>query len=311
MLPNTFVAGAQKSGTTTICTLLSLHPECILSNPKEPTFFCRKDNLDKLGIYESYFRQSEKITTTRCIIDGSTAYMVDPEVPARIRDTLGDDLYFIFSLRKPVDRTISAYWQMVKKGYEQRPVNDVLTFESDTLDEAILEEEEKLKYAVRLGLVNIAVYEKRYDDPLWNYRYLRNSHYRKDLARYFMLFPRDRIKVVLFEDLVTDAPKMMHQIAHFLRLDPELMKSDGQMHYNPSRLPRWEMLSRRIIPIFRSVPGKSFLHRIPGISLSYNLLFSYKMPVADKKIVDKISGMFNRELVDLSEMIRRDLQIWT
>ena len=145
MLPNTFIVGAQKSGTTTICALLSQHPACVLSVPKEPTFFCKTDNLDHVSSYEGCFNQSGKPPGIQCIIDGSTAYMSDPHAATRIHDLLGDNLYFIFSLRRPADRTISAYWQMKKKGYERREINDALIFESIDLDEAINEEEIKIR----------------------------------------------------------------------------------------------------------------------------------------------------------------------
>ena len=36
--PNLFLVGAQKSGTTTLATLLSCHPQIFFCSPKEPGF---------------------------------------------------------------------------------------------------------------------------------------------------------------------------------------------------------------------------------------------------------------------------------
>ena len=311
MVPNTFIAGAQKSGTSTICALLGQHPACVLSEPKEPTFFCKVTNLNCIHLYESYFQQSDKDRSARCIIDGSTAYMVDPNVPRRIHDILGDNLYFVFSLRRAADRTISAYWQMTKKGYEHREINDALMFENTGLAEAIIEEEEKIKVAVRSGLIDITAYVDRYDDPLWNFRYLRNSHYRPDLDRYFKIFPRDRIKVVIFDDLVIDTLNVMRQIADFLGLDPDLIKATEQTHYNPAKLLRGGDISRKIISFARSAPGREVLRKIPGYSVLYNLIYSRKLPSVDENIANRITDIFNPELKNLSELIHRDLRMWT
>jgi len=311
MLPNTFVAGAQKSGTTTICTLLSMHPECILSSPKEPTFFCKRDNLDNIQLYESYFRQPDRNKPASCIIDGSTAYMVDPDVPGRIRDVLGDKLHFIFSLRRPADRTISAYWQMVKKGYEHRTIQDALMFESTVLADAIREEDEKITKAVKSGLLDLTAYIDRYDDPLWNFRYLRNSHYRPDLERYSTIFPRDRIKIVIFDDLAGDVRQVLRQIAKFLGLDPDLIHAAGQTHLNPARLPTGGYVSRKIISLLRTMPGRAIFRKLPGYSALYNLIYSRKLPPVDEKVITGISDLFIPEIDNLSVLIQRDLRLWT
>ena len=42
-LPDFFIAGAQKSGTTAISSILNHHPKIFVSIPKEPMFFCRDD----------------------------------------------------------------------------------------------------------------------------------------------------------------------------------------------------------------------------------------------------------------------------
>ena len=281
-----------------------------MSNPKEPTFFCKKENLNKLNLYESYFRQSDINCNARCIIDGSTAYMVDPEVPGRIHETLGDDLYFIFSLRKPADRTISAFWQMAKKGYEHRAINDALTFESTGLEAVIMEEEEKTRMAVKSGLIDISTYVDRYDDPLWNFRYIRNSHYRPDLERYLKIFPRERIKIVLFDHLADNTMQELRQIAQFLGVDPNLINAGEQTRYNPARLPRGGNISKKIISVIRAAKGRAILRKLPGFSVLYNFIYSSKIPAVDKKIIRRITALFHPELDSLSGLIQHDLQMW-
>jgi len=311
MLPNTFIAGAQKSGTTTICALLSQHPACVLSVPKEPTFFCKADNLDHVSSYEGCFNQSGKPPRIQCIIDGSTAYMVDPLVPQRIYNLLGDDLYFVFSLRRPADRTISAYWQLAKKGYERREINDALMFESTRLEEALIEEEEKIKKAVKSGHIDLRAYINRYDDPLWNFRYLRNSNYRPDLERYFKIFRRDRISIVIFDDLMTDTLNEVRRIADFLGMDSDIINAIQQMHHNPVQLLRGGDISRKLIAYMRRAPRRKMLRKIPGFSAVCNIIYSENSPAIHENIIERITDIFNSETKKLSELIGRNLQVWT
>ena len=124
MLPNAFIAGAQKSGTTTLCHLISSHPDVVLSDPKEPAFFSRESDASALRAYEQCF-QSRNGVTPRTIVDGSTAYMVDPFAATRIRSVLGENVRFIFCLRDPTERMISAYWHQAKKGQDLRSLSEV------------------------------------------------------------------------------------------------------------------------------------------------------------------------------------------
>src|SRR5262245_24994960 len=128
MLPDTFVAGAQKSGTTTLCSALACHPQVIVSEPKEPVFFSKAANLARPEVYEACFRKKTD-AEPRAVIDGSNAYMSDPDAASRIRETLGSDLRFIFSLRDPVSRMVSAYWHQAKKGQDRRSPVEALHME--------------------------------------------------------------------------------------------------------------------------------------------------------------------------------------
>jgi len=49
-LPNLFLVGAPRSGTTTLHNCLARHPEIFMSTPKEPHYFCKDVNAE----FESY-----------------------------------------------------------------------------------------------------------------------------------------------------------------------------------------------------------------------------------------------------------------
>ena len=108
MLPNFLIVGAEKAGTTTLAEMLGSHPEAFMSDPKEPRFFS-EHNWDKgLAWYESLF---ETAAGHRAIGEASPAYTwapETPEIPARIKDTLGD-IRYLYIVRSPVERIVSHY----------------------------------------------------------------------------------------------------------------------------------------------------------------------------------------------------------
>jgi Sulfotransferase domain len=307
MLPNAFIAGAQKSGTTTLCYLINRHPEVVLSNPKEPAFFSRESNLSAVQTYERCF-QPRKDVTPRAIVDGSTAYMVDPLAATRIRSLLGVDVRFVFCLRDPVERMISAYWHQAKKGQDLRPLGEVFSFASDSLEEAVIEEENRLRAAIGDGFVTASAYVDRFDDPLLNFRYLRNSLYASDLGRFFENFGRERVKVIFFEDLISDLAAMRTSLAIFLDLDPAAFPNVRDSSRNPTLLARAPALLRAL----RRLPGRRIMRRLPGYGKLHRLLLYRRPPPTVPQLKERLHLLVTPEVERLQVMLNRELRtLWS
>ena len=306
MLPNAFIAGAQKSGTTTLCEALDCHPQAIISNPKEPAFFSLAANLSRAEVYESYFQAKDGVSA-RAVIDGSNAYMVDPVAPARIREMLGEELRFVFCLREPSARAISAYWHQAKKGRERRPLPGVFSFTSTSLDAAIGEEEERLQHAANHGRIDLMDCVERFDDPMWNFRYLRNSLYAADLARFQSTFGAHRMKVVLFEDLARDPATILASVAAFLDLDPAAFPATLDLHRNATAL----MRAPALVGMLRRLPGRGLLRRLPGYETLNRALLYRRPPPADPALMGQLHRLVTPEIGRLEVVLKRDLgAIW-
>ncbi len=108
--PRLYLIGAQKAGTTTLAFLLDQHPDIALSDPKEPGYFV---DPDAKGL--EWYRGCFPAKLPAMLLDASTGYTMmaaqsgaDDSVPLRIK-AAAPDARFIYVLRDPVDRTISAY----------------------------------------------------------------------------------------------------------------------------------------------------------------------------------------------------------
>jgi hypothetical protein len=129
MLANLILGGSQKSGTSSLYEYLAQHPDIAVSKPKEPTFFSLEKNLDKLPEYDKVFGYTPKPHRDYTyFMEASTAYLNEEYVPERISAVLGENVKFIFIVKEPVERTISAFWHTYKRFDELRNIQNALCF---------------------------------------------------------------------------------------------------------------------------------------------------------------------------------------
>ena len=212
--PNVIIPGAQKSGSTSLCAALDAHPQCVVSRPKEPNFFCRAENETRLPQLATFFVHAGERATVA--VDGTTSYMADARVAPRIRRLLGPDVKIVFTLRNPSRRTYSAYLHMLKRGHERRTPEEVFLDLPDEPNAARTAEHAAVEAAARAGQVVARPYRRLYDDVLWNFRYYGNSCFRHQVACFDEQFAPENILILLFEDMVTDFEAVGSRLTRFL-----------------------------------------------------------------------------------------------
>jgi hypothetical protein len=161
VLPNFLILGAQKAGTTWLAKCLGEHPDVFVPEIKEIYYFTH--NYGKgLKWYESFFADW---SGEKAVGEGTVSYIKRREAPQRIRETLGDDVKLIASLRHPVERAYSAYRMYWTRGSIPQDT-DFRTF----VDQDILE-------ARTLGL------------------------YHDQVERYLEQFPRENMLVLIYDEM--------------------------------------------------------------------------------------------------------------
>lgn len=233
LLPNLIVPGGQKCGSTSLAAYISYHPDCYLSSPKEPSFFSRYGNIDDLSSYQKHF---DGYAGQRVLFEASTGYLFEPYAARRISETLPDDTKFVIILRRPVDRAISAYLHLKKRFDDRRDIAEALSGLPQDPIEAFTEEARRIIFALRAGLIDPRRYQDRYDDCLWQFRYLQNSWYIDSIRRYLELFGRDRVLVVFLEQLEKDPQRTMAGVFEFLGV-AEFSDERFARKTNPTRMP--------------------------------------------------------------------------
>lgn len=206
-LPNLFLIGAPKSGTTSLAWMLSQHPEILLTTPKEPNFFHKgKFHLGMEHYSEKYLRG---FNGERYRLDASQGYMIAKYVPERIISTGVDNPHFIFILREPLQRAYSDWFAWTKFMR-----NGVM---ADTFNGEI---ERNLKFVDK----NRFNYEHEIDGRSDSNGYMYDPYiiergmYYTYIKQYIDLFGRDRVHVLLFEDMVFTPVQLCLSIFDSLKL---------------------------------------------------------------------------------------------
>lgn len=206
-----------KSGTSSLHGILAQHRDVFIPNG-EIHFFCLDDIVQHPDFFlhgqedlrsQDYDRDFERnlqwyrtffdpARDEQWIGEDSTIYLTSRKAPSRIKHLL-PDVKLIFILRNPVDRTYSHYWHRVRKGRAVHRFERELEHGSSTL-------------------------------------FLR-SFYAKPLTRYFDLFARDQIKVILLERFMEEPQRVTDEVTSFIGLPTSIDIRKVNTHSYSARVP--------------------------------------------------------------------------
>lgn len=191
--PDLILAGAQKSGTTSLHAYLRAHPRLEMSEPKEPHILAHVESDDDArAAYDEVF----PIVTDRDVrIETGTEYLILPGIPERIRRVCGGvKLAFIF--RNPVDRAWSQYRWLTSLGIERRPFRTAFSADLDDVPDIRTDIRGHMRY------------------------YFTHGRYGRHLARYHEVFDREALLVLVTEQLATDPTGTLRSMVRHAGVEP-------------------------------------------------------------------------------------------
>jgi hypothetical protein len=145
--------------------------------------------------------------------------------------------------------------------------------------------------------------------------YRHSVRFSEQLRRYFDTFGRERVHVIVHEDLVHDAAAVVRGTFAFLGVDPNV-PVDTDVH-NPSRRARSGLLQRLIfrppgplrgvVPLLRRFP---LVHRLRDAVVSVNSVPETRRAM-DPELRRQLSAELAPEVEELGQLIGRDLSAWS
>jgi hypothetical protein len=286
LLPNFFVIGAGKAGTTSLHSYLALNPAIHMSKVKEPNFFTADDptrphangRMGDRATYEAMF-----VTDKPLRGESSTSYTVHPlrpGVPGRIH-ALVPEARFVYVVRDPVERTISHYMQAFNAGYDDR-----------SLDEALAD----------------------LDDDVATRGYVAASRYATQLDQYLQFFDLERIYVVDQARLAAETAQVVDDIAAFLGAPPTGASPEAYVRLNETAA------KRRASPVLRKLRSfhraRAFARETPvlrklTLALREVLSSPTEKPQGSPELRARLADHLRPEAQRLREMTGQEFSSWS
>ncbi len=273
MLPNFLIIGSQKAGTTSLYRILKQHPQIFMADKKEINFFFKDDEYARGSqAYSKHFTDSANQLARG---EASPGYICHPDAPARIHALL-PDVKLILTVRDPIKRAISQYWD------NRRHLNESHTF-AQAIDLYLSDE----YHPDTIGYFSRGVYM----------RYIHN---------YLEYFPRENLLVLPFEEMIAGSENFYKRIFAFLGVDEEFSSEDFDEAFNPTEVwknPLYQMLIRR--PRYqKNIPAK--LRRL----FYWGKKMRFSAPPIDDISRKRLEDFYRPWNDELREFLGRDLKEW-
>jgi sulfotransferase family protein len=293
--PDVFIVGAFKAGTTALYEYLRAHPQVFMSVPKEPMYFGADLTPRYARMTEAeYLQLFADARADQHAGEASPWYLYSIDAAREIR-AFNADARPIVMLRNPVDVMYAQHSQLV---FNQR---EDLT---DFADALAAEDDRRAGRRVPKAAIR--------PEALF---YRHSVRFAEQLERYFDVFGRDGVHVVVFDDLVADTRAVYRATLEFIGADPAF--EVNLSIYNPNRTARSGRLSRLVfapprplraaVGTLRRMP---LAHRIRDALVSANSRET-KRASMDPELRRRLTVEFRPQVAELGESIGRDLSAWS
>lgn len=297
-LPDFFLIGAARSGTTTLYFYLNQHPHIFLPQNKEPLFFSFREQPPHLRDsdirvdrgrevvwkFEEYEKLFGMAKNDQIIGEASSSYLYTHDLSIKhIKSVYGEkskDIRMMAVLRNPIERAFSHYLLLVEYGRES------LSFEEAIQPRVIESRRGKLK----------------------DYDYIEYGMYSKRVKAYLEAF--EHVRLYLFEDL-KEPTRLLEDVFKFLEVDCDI-EIDTNVRANPSGIPK----SRFLVNFLLKAPtyGKLIIpmtYRLQLVRLRDAILRKLMVkptmrPATRQMLID----LFRTDVLELQQLLKRDLSQW-
>jgi glycosyltransferase involved in cell wall biosynthesis len=298
-MPNLFVLGAPKAGTTFVHHALSRAPDVFMSSVKEPGYFTSsRDQRRGLEYYlNAYFSGAEghsyRGESTPWYLYSEPALERIAALPSR------SELKLLVLIRRPSARALSMYRDQVRIQREHRSFGEAVDAELELL------------CAGELG-------------PDVRQRYVWCGRYSEHIRRWQEAFGENSLHVLLFEEMALEPAKVWAELASFLGCDlgPSRFEEVEQAERNPAGSLRWPRLDRlirslegrdnRIIETAKQMLPPGLHRRVLQRVVRYNRRpGGSSLDERDPQVLERLDAHFQGEREALEALLGRSLDCWS
>lgn len=298
--PDFVIAGSGKSGTTSLYSYLSQHPEICLSQINFP-IIGSKYHVKEINFFNRHFEKGqdfykkffENCGPNYVMGEASQNYFISSKAPRRMYE-YNPDFRLIFILRDPASRTYSEYkFHVQTRGWK-------ISFD------------ELLK-----KLDNYGTKDKSKNEIFEDF--IEKSLYYKHINRFLDYFPKKQMLFILFREYTSKPDEVLEEVGDFLGVST-FNFDDSSIKRNPSRKPLSHDFQKLIYKIgYRDMfyedenmfkRGVRYLFKHIGERLNHlprSKDFPELSPENRELLIQKY---FIEDIKRLEKLIDRDLDFW-
>lgn len=193
------IAGAQKSGTTSLLRYLGEHSEIAAHPQKEFAFYLDPEAYqnDFNKAFKKYFGEIEDLQNKKTLAKSAGLYVNESALKKLHQQFPSCKLILI--LRNPVDRTYSSFLWEKNAGAEPKEIDQVF---NSTLP----------------------------IDKQKNSYYLEYSQYGKHISKLISIFGKENIKFIYYEDLKQNAADVCQDVFEFMGINSNFIPKTSTIH---------------------------------------------------------------------------------
>jgi hypothetical protein len=303
-VPDFFIVGHPKSGTTALYEMLRRHPDVYMPDLKETRFFARElhPGLDESSMHpdtlEEYLALFEPASAEQRAGEASPSYLRSSMAAGRIAEL------------EPAARIIAIF---------REPASFLHSMHLELLQDHV-ETEKNFRRAIARDRLRHPAGENA--DAESGLRYSADRvQYAEQLRRYHAVFPSEQVLALIYDDFRADNEGTVRQVLRFLDVDATVPIEF--MHANPTvrvRSPRMYELMQSLYlgngPLARV--GKAGVKALTSQRLREDGLQAFRRRILygsprppDEALMLELRRRFKGEVVALSEYLGRDLvSLW-
>ncbi len=304
-VPDFFIVGHPKSGTTALHEMLRQHPEIYMPALKEPEFFSPDLRTRDLSADE-YYSLFEGAGPGQRVGETSVFYLASRVAAPRIGEAR-PDARIIAILREPASFIESLHLQFLRSRVNAGTLNAAHKIETEPdLRKALALEQDRRE---RLSSASESA------SPLLLYR--DHVRYVDQLRRYHAVFGPEQVLVLIYDDFRRDNRAVVRRILEFLDVDPTF--SLPAVEINPAFSIRSQAADDLLYamaegrgPVLRAMKSAvmavtSRRMRHATLAATKRLLLRRAPQRSDAQLINELRDRFRPEVVALSEYLQRDL----
>ncbi len=304
-VPDFFIVGQPKSGTTALYEMLRAHPQVFMSELKEPRFFAsdlpspfnERPGGQPPKTFEDYLALFDRATPEQHVGEASTAYIWS-DTAAGLIASAQPDARIIVILREPASFIRSMHLQLLQIRVErERSLRKAIALEGARREGRSLP-------AVVANWPKVLLYTDR-------------VRYVEQLRRFHEHFGAERVLVLIYDDFRSDNEGTVRSVLRFLDVDDTVPVAVTEA--NPTVRLRSVRLdeSVRALAVGRGPVNRAFRGTIKALTprtlrrraqraVRSRVVFGAPQP-PDAQLELELRQRFRGEVVALSEYLGRDL----